>query len=150
MIDGVTEISTGDLANLMQAVGMGESEKLNLPQEHLEVWCNSVPVARLAWEEERQDHRVVAIACTSGSHGVMDPKWKDIGERLQRLAQRLPKRKCQLCNGTKWIPADSKAAKLVAVLSGSLKMYRGVVYTPTEKFAKFAEKMASLSLVELL
>lgn len=151
--DWIVEISKEDVGNVLQAVAMGKSEPLSIPSRHLELRYEKIPIARVAWEEEHQDHRIVALACHSGFHGVTNPKWVDLGEvldRLEHLKEKKKNRVCIVCGGTNWLPATGEKAKTAAILAGQLRMYRGVEFTPSEEFSGFIEKAVPFILASLL
>lgn len=146
----VFDIAPDLVSIIIEAVATGKSGKLDLPMriDGLQVNCNKVPIARLVWEQEHGDHRIVALACHAGRHGVQDPRWVELGEKIKALGCE-PVVKCPLCNDTAWIPAHSETARKQAILSGSLKVYRGVVYQPSEAFSSFVEKTAQFTLASL-
>lgn len=138
------EVSSDVIGQIIEAVATGHSEKIELPPktDGIEVYCNDITIARLVYEKDRCDHRVVALSCPSGRHGVCDQKWLELENKIKSIGCSSNAR-CQLCNNFYWMPAYADVAKKQAVLSGMIGIYKGVIYNPSEKFKVFIKKASS-------
>jgi hypothetical protein len=144
------DVSPDVIGAIIEAVATGQSAKLGLPKktDGIEVQFEGVPIARVVWEEDHKDHRIVALACHAGRHGVQDSRWDALGTKIELLGCSTVV-ECPLCSDLGWIPADSDIAKKQAILSGSMRVYRGVKYQPSREFTAFIEKAAPFALASL-
>lgn len=124
----------------MAVSGDAEIDISDLPQEHIEVHAEGVPIARLAWDSGH--HRVVALACHGVKHGS-HPRWAKLEKKLSELVGTDKKNECEICRGNSWLPVSTGEGLTAASLGLSVGIYRGVTLPKEE----IPEDISKLSLV---
>lgn len=132
-------IEPESVAEILLCALNGENVQMSQRGYHIEVHCQGMPIARLAWEEETKDHRVVALACYAGRHGTHGA-FKAIADKISALTKPPDESQCHICQGRKWLATSSVEGKTAAAQGVAVRCYRGVHLPSSSRLDKASKE----------